>query len=833
MKKTLIFLHYVLFLFTLQEYANAEADPTEDNIATFDVSGPPFNPAELKVRELLKKYQECSFIDWKGGTGPDRGTPQIIHNFDRPLDSQRLFDLIEMSEELSNQWNIKKAWYDTRTKERVSDWFDDPKDSQLKFIPHALLKKLRNNGYLIQFKPFVKMSGKLTPVPNWQNLYYLPTQCGTLVFVKYKPICDKYLAPKNGDFDIEPRGRETKAKAIRFDRSDINESTASVEYEIESEPLFFLENVYPPTFHIDSISEGFVIKEHQAFWENVTQTLQTAQIIAEIFPFAAVVRTTAQTVDTGWWEHKPLVTVADRAGLAADVLLDSIPILAQASKFRKVSKTMFIAGSAGALSTSIGTKIGAQGELKIDDYARLIVLGIISRDFRAMKVSDRTKDLEKAFRETRQGVTDEITKEGIEGAIDGVKGTAKYSKVIEENIAKTNSKFEVPKDIADESEALVKTFRLRHLFPQVATHVVDYFKRNKAFFEEAVTLLKNSDPKNPRIDSALQAKYDELLESTLRKITPNSTDKKINYLIENKDEAIKDFPLHTLVESSKILKNQVDNFGNLTAEQKIKLFQKLSVNAGDVVYLNKLRAKGVMASYSPPHSTINLYRAELPDHYILRNGKFEPFILPKGATLPYTGPNGEFVGELKNIVDDFPEFFGEMKDEVNIMLKSYNLSVFKSSMEEIQHAANHAHDIVTSLKVNDLEIHMYGVGYFREDLREYADELGLTIATLVQNKETVKCLSWIKSLSAQEILEVISKSSSSRYSVVGDKVFDKINSEIIDLPKLRTYLTDSSELDIMMSFHKASIDVSTDFVKDRYLVRILGKEFLDRGLHKN
>ncbi len=826
--------YFILFLllnFSAELTLSQESGP--EQIAAIDTSGPPWNPAQLKVTELMKDFSECSFIDWKG-KGAGAGAPVVVvHNFDREWDSKKLYHLMEMSEDLSREWLVEKAYFfteGTRNGQQYSDWRKDDKDSKLSFITSKTLTKLRRDGYLLQFKPFVKMNdklgnGKLEKVPNWSNMFYFPTNCGTFVYIKYEPNCNAYRVPTLIGKEVDVDRVVQKAKIKSTDNSEPNRNEATKEYFApDQDSIYYLLNVFPPAYPLDSIAEGFVIKRHQEYWENVVTTLEGTQLALEIVPFVAVARAYAQTHDTGWWEHKPIVTAADQAGFAADLLLDSIPVLSQASKFRKISKAMFIAGSVGSLSLAIGTKIGAQGQMKIDDYARLVVLAILSRDFKGMKLVDGVADAQKLTSGIQGGnvgltaVAKEIsTAPGFKAAVAGVvRGLVDAVKI--------------PKNLSELEQLaeLIKAFKLKDLPATLTSKIINQFTfyRN-AFNEFSSNLAKNS------IDEAEQA-----LNRLLNTLLLNGKQLKT---------ATAEFDLTSMIELARqakyLTKQKIDQLGgNVSPDMVRTIYEKELITLSEKHLLDtagrSINDLGTHGNYAYKVKTISIFDFKTPTHYYVFNDDMfgevlRQFIPKPGDVLPYRGPNGEVVKEISNLADESDELIhellgpGQSGKEVLALYEEASLGLRKANLlykaEEFQHAANHADEVIGPVQLeNGVQIiDGTGTGFYK------TTPSGTTAyGTLTQRVSTFNCLNWIRTLSGEEIFNILKARN------VDLRQYIDVASPLPEMtPKLlsaiRDLSLDPSELDIFMAFWEAGVVTSSRF-DNGYLTRIFGQEFLER-----
>jgi hypothetical protein len=653
----------------------------------------------------------------------------------------------------------------------------------------------------------INWNGKMTDVPNWENMYYLPTSCGTLLFTRYKPNCGHTLEMETRD----TLHRETKIES--FDDTEFNfshndtQDNARTTYN-KSESLFALVQIYPPTYPVKSIAEEFIIKKHQKYWENVVKTLEGTQSILEIVPFVASARAFAQSWDTGWWEHKPLITAADRLGFSADLLLDTIPVLAQAKKLRKVSKQMYVYGSVGLLSAAMGGKMLAQGELKIDDFARLIVLAIVVRGLKKMPLNQRVDDAEAMLKEVKKTQPNSSVAGSNDDSLSGFSNvTAEklgFKWHVREKIRRMFTPFKIDRTLDEEKtfEALVKGFKLDELPPALAQSVISEYKVFRKMMSDFSRYLAMD--KVVHAEKTLKVMGGRLIEQG-KKID-------LGYLPESK------FPLQEFLDTPKIARTAADaRIAKLAGEgatdtAKHRIYIEELRDA-----LKKLTPEGspdptfLQGTYNYETLKVDIYKYKFPTLYYVKGKKHYPYEAPYSVKTiepgNKLGPNGE---EVKSV--------GELGNEFQNLKKHLESVTLQTQGEEIQHAMNHFHNIISPkifVSRNWVRREVTGTGFPHPIKPTTPDMEIIPVRFLSQNPETVNCYEWARTLPETELRQILAKY---------NKTLD-INQDTY----LRDIYLDSVEMDIFFSYHKTGV-VSPKSFNNEYISRILAMEYIARGM---
>jgi hypothetical protein len=802
------------------ELTSEEIGDLIQQLPDLDTSGAPLNPLQEKILAAMDNLgnRECSLIDWQGGLSgdPDKNKVVKIHDFDRPEDEEKgVHHLMEMSESLSLQWDVQERW--------KGEHFETPwirVTGNLSFITQGMVNRLVSQGYLVQMRPMIywNWNEKMTDVPNWENMYYLPTSCGTLLFTRYKPNCGFTLDEMRNRIYRETKIESFDDTEFNFSGNDI-QNNARKTYN-NSESLFALVQIYPPTYPVKSIAEEFIMKKHQKYWENVVKTLEGTQSILEIVPFVSSARAFSQSWDTGWWEHKPLVTAADRLGFSAELLLDAIPVLAQARKLRKVSKQMYVYGSVGLLSSAIGSKILIQGELKAEDYARLIVLAIVVRGLRKMPFESQANDAMNALKKINE-------KKALEDAIENdkvllkfygnISSTSGFKESIRKVLNSAFTPFKVSLNLGEKQtfEALVKGFRLDRLPSRAAEEVIYNFKLYRKMMSKFSNYLAKDQVVYAK--NQLKAMKKALLDTGKRVKTTRIPEE--------------DFPLQKFLDAPRLAREAADSrIAKLSGEE-------VTATMRNDIYVEELR--GIIrkigmdpnmklslsdTKFNPniewPFGEVNLVQYQIPTHfYIKKNGTPTPVYSlldspPPNNTL---GPNGEEVMLLVHSNIKSVDF--------NDLLKQIELVTYQRQGEAIQHAMNHAHQIRRISSIRSFEVpreeaildRVTGTGY-PGPISPSPTVLSKDVAPvrlLAQNPETINLYEWIRLLPEREIKEIMAKYN--RVPGVNDNA-------------LRDHALNIVEMDIFFSYHKAGvITYPKDF--NEPLSRILAREYIARECH--
>lgn len=747
-------------------YSPEELAEAERELSTLDTNGAVANPAMTLVRKLSTNYESCAYIDWDPGGGV-----RELHSFEGPAHSEKIPLLMEMAEELSMEWELQKK--NSIRGGLPGDWKSVTK--QLKWVPDSLVAKLRSAGYLRQMNPKVKVDGTLVDVPNYKTTFLLPTSCGTLMFTDYKPQCRRERSSANA----ANRNSNVQFQLIRTD----NTSQDAAEALQTMQPGYFVANYYPKNYPIWVIAEGLYREQAELFSKSWLSTLETTKTVVELVPFVSSASALAQMLDPTGYVNRDPISWADKMGMSADVVLDAIPVVAQVKKVRKHSKLIYASGSAAVLSLSLA-KVGAQeGNIKIDDVARALVLGIVASNIKGMTKVERLNDFDKGM-----AATGAVNQSGLRRLVIEISKTPGYLNELTDKMRRIMSKFTIPHNLpaTEHVDALINGFKFKNLPRAIRDSVIVRFKSHNLKLNE---FAKDIGVDDAAASGKLESLIDDLIAAG-KEVIPKTLSQA-------------NFPLDRISKSfdssyKKALESGLDEG---TTEFNKKLEQLLEDELSVEVYPLIDKAIGG-ATYGPIRNGVISYPViDYPKYFYTERLTRKKIIVPVQGSRPppQVGPNGERIERL-NWGD------GSSRQAQRAVLDRL---ILKVKGEEVTHAIDHIHEAKSGLvRMSDgssKKISGTGFAHALSDKGGNPIPLGIVSSSI----QTPNCIDWISTLSPNEIKQILSK-----YT-------DKFDNEVIE----KVEALDPFELDIFFVYWQNGTYLNKGF-RNEYPTRVLAQEYL-------
>lgn len=758
-------------------YAVGPALTQELNPATVDAHGPAYNPVQVQLREMLERWDSCAIIDWAAS-----GAIEVMHNFDRPEDKEGIYQLMELATQIGSESLLQ-----TRKKRTGGPWSDSTRS--LRYVEADVMVRLRSLGYAREMLPFVKVEGKLEKVPNAQNIMVLPTQCGTFVFIRNDESC------VNRDEATDMEAPVFEFRQLQF--NDTDPSDRGREIGSGKNQAYYLANYYPASVPISTIA-SYLVQDQARMWaEAWLQGLQTTQTVLELVPFVSSGVAVARIVDAWTFQAYGPITHAEQLGLGADVILDAIPIVAQAKKAQKASKIIYVAGVTAALAAQVA-KAGLQGGVQIDDTLRLVVLAIVGANLQKLGKAESLGDFQRAARSL-----DMNSATGVTRAVAEISATPGFRLNLVEAIAGLMKRFTIDPVLPEGQhlQALIKGFKLDELPNEVRQAVLDAFTAHRRGIHSASDALARLDTEGSLND--LSKLLDDLFDAgkVIHEIPIAPSDLPWDSFFRTVYAALEEVAQRGLQSGSEEYRRALSNI--------LEDALMVTDDGGEAFfsYIGRAveRNSGSSISYGARDRKITLPSIRFPTHSYRDNFGRRIYIrVERGG--PAVGPGGE---HAIPVYWDLEGSADQSKDVLNRLLA-------KIAVEEATHASDHLHMVKSgSLPMPDgtrKDISGTGFGYISED--RFGNPLPVGVVS--QSVKTVNCIDWISKLSRSEIQDIVRSHTNK---------FDNVDPEQLKLEAL-----DPMEMDIFFVFHERGVYRNKAFNLE-YPSRILAEEFIKRNSH--
>jgi hypothetical protein len=738
---------------------------------------------QIALRQTIDDAPKCSIIDWDAG-----GFTNVVHSFDRPQDKEWLYALMELSEQLSRPAVVQKRSLNFGSP--VGPWVQVT--DQLKFVDTQLVTTLKRYGYLREMRSHVRRDGQLKEVPNWRNIAVFPTSCGTFVFVRYQPNC-RLDTTGDGLYD-------TSHQVIVSGNSGFGEE--DVVYGDDQLP-YFLAGFYQSTVPLAAIAEKFY-DEAWARWNQEWLTaLQSTQMVAELVPFVSSGVALVRIVDSGTYQFYGPVSASDQLGMAGDVLLDAIPVLAQARKLRASSKLIYAIGSTAVVATTLA-RVGINGEIKIDDALRVVVLGIVGLHIRNLPPGEIAADVRKA------SLALGLTSTGkVAHAVNEVRQYPSYVEAVANAIRDVLKPFKIDLSLppSEHLQALIIGFRLDEL-GNIGQQIIRRFVPSR---ERIVRVL----------DAIAQNSSTTQISTLVRELKDlaRAAEKQIHEIPVDLPDVVWDhyraaLSLATMtVRSSGVPPNTPEYaraVNNLVWElidgsrPSDIIFGQGYTFQDFILYVMK---NNPHIQVDGPHYFTGLQEifvpeVKLPTHFYTKADGTSVY-LKIGDDIPTSGPNGEMVREMDWVI---PGTEDTGRDVLNRWLGLIDAEEITHGLAHVRTSSGYA------ILPDGSKAEVEGVGLIKTfDQRHPLGFLSFSIFT-------PNCQDWISKLRGEEIKAILIR----RW---GQEKFDGMFGGMT-LDEIKHQAVDAAEMDIFFTLRDAGVHLTKEFI-ERYASRVLAVEFLN------